>query len=137
MGERPEKTDHGKLRFGKLPFKKGDFLLVGAVVGLIVFLFSQTLGSDGSELRLRVTSRDSVRYYDLASDRTIQVEGPLGITTVVIGDGQAWIQESPCREKICVTMGRIKRPGQQAVCLPNRVIIELVGARREVDGVSR
>jgi hypothetical protein len=122
----------------KRPFLKiGDYLIILAVAGLIVFLFADSLGARGGETLLKVTSPGSVQYYDFDQNRELLVEGPLGATEVVIQDGQAWIHDSPCRDKICVAMGRIRHAGQQAVCLPNRVIIEVSGQGRQVDGVSR
>lgn len=119
-----------------LRLKTGDLLLIAALSGLILFLFTQTLGARDTEM-LRVTSPGGTRYFRLDQDRVILAEGPLGATTVVVKGGEAWIQDSPCGEKICIRMGRLRRPGQQAVCLPNRVIVELEGSRRRVDGVSR
>jgi hypothetical protein len=120
----------------RLRLKPGDLVLIFALSGLILFLFTQTLGARDSE-RVVVTTPRGVRSYPLDQDRVVLAEGPLGVSRVVIEDGEAWIQDSPCRKKICIRMGKLRRPGQQAVCLPNRVIVELEGSRRQVDGVSR
>jgi hypothetical protein len=120
----------------RLRLKIGDLLLAAALCGLVLFLFTRTAGAREPG-RLRVTTPEGTRSYELDRDRTIRAEGPLGVTTVVVQGGEAWIQDSPCREKICVRMGRLRRQGEQAVCLPNRVIVELEGSRPQVDGVSR
>ena len=117
--------------------KIGDILVFTVVITLTVFLFVRSFAGDGSAVRLKVTSPSFEQYYSLDQRKVLRVPGPLGDTTVVIQDGRAWIQDSPCREKICVKMGKIKRPGEQAVCLPNRVIIEVVGDRKSIDAVTR
>ena len=75
--------------------------------------------------------------YSLDQDRVVRVAGPLGDTTLVIGGGAAWIEDSPCPDKVCVAMGKISRPGEWIACLPNRVMVR-VGGRGEaaVDGTA-
>jgi hypothetical protein len=34
-------------------------------------------------------------------------------------------------------MGKIKRAGEEAVCIPNRVVVQMKGAKSYVDGVAR
>ena len=38
-------------------------------------------------------------------------------------------QHSDCPDKICIHNGWLGREGEQAVCLPNRVIVRLTGAQ--------
>ncbi len=117
--------------------KIGDVLVFGAVIVLTIFLFTRSFAGGASAVRLKVTAPSFEEYYSLDQQKLLEVPGPLGNTTVVIRDGRAWIQDSPCREKICIKMGKIKRPGEQAVCLPNRVIIEIEGNKKSIDAVAR
>jgi len=55
---------------------------------------------------------------------------------IEIDGGRARVTHSPCRDKLCVNAGWLERPGDVAVCLPQRVIVEVRGARRGVDGVA-
>jgi len=86
---------------------------------------------------VEVTGRAIQKYYDIHEDRVINVEGPLGTTRVIIEDGEVWVEDSPCREKICIKMGRKKRVGEQIVCVPNRVIVEITGENETVDAITR
>ena len=86
---------------------------------------------------MKVTGRELQNYYSLDKDRVIHVQGPLGVTTVLIENGEVRVEDSPCREKICIKMGKIHRTGEQLICVPNRVVVELEGERGKVDGVSR
>lgn len=61
--------------------------------------------------------------FSLESDRTLDVEGPLGKTVVRISKGQAFIIESPCSNKYCINMGHIGASGGVLVCVPNEIII--------------
>jgi hypothetical protein len=69
--------------------------------------------------------------YQLGEEGTKPVSGPLGITIVRIGDGAAWIEDSPCRDKLCVASGRISKPGQWIACLPNKVFLRIGGESEE------
>ena len=54
---------------------------------------------------------------------------------IEIDGARARVTESPCRDKLCVHAGWLEKPGDIAVCLPQRVIVEIRGAK-EVDGVA-
>jgi hypothetical protein len=45
-----------------------------------------------------------------------------------IKDGKAAVTHSGCPDKTCVRTGFISRPGQAAVCLPNKVVLSIEGA---------
>ncbi len=75
--------------------------------------------------------------YPLDVDRREAVPGPLGKTIVVIGGGKAWVEDSPCPDKLCVHMPAISRPGQWIACLPNRVFVRVRGSSdQSVDIIS-
>jgi hypothetical protein len=65
--------------------------------------------------------------YPLGEDRQVTVTGPLGAEVITIRGGQAYVESSPCPNKLCVLQGRISRPGQWIACLPNRVFISIEG----------
>jgi hypothetical protein len=117
--------------------KAGDYVVIALVTGLIVVLFSLTYGFSGSERSVEIIGSDMHEIYDVDASRVVDVEGPVGITRIIIEDGRAWVEDSDCREKICVKMGTLSRPGEQAVCLPNRVVVQMKGESGGVDGVSR
>ena len=59
----------------------------------------------------------------LDKDGIVSVDGPLGKTTVEIKDNRVRIQNSPCRNKLCVRQGWIKTGA--LICLPNRVVVTI------------
>ena len=121
----------------KKTLKIGDYAIVLIVGALIIFLFSRFFFNRSSESRVEVTGRAFQKYYDININRVINVEGPLGATTVIIEDGEVRVVDSPCREKICIKMGGKKRVGDQIICVPNRVIVEITGESESVDGITR
>ena len=46
------------------------------------------------------------------------------------------MEEAPCPDQICVRHRRIQNTGEQIVCLPGRILIEIEGEREdEIDGI--
>jgi hypothetical protein len=75
--------------------------------------------------------------YPLNVDRTESVQGPIGATIVVIKSGRAFVEDSPCPDKLCVHMPAISQPGQWIACLPNRVFVRVKGTSdAQVDDLS-
>ncbi len=67
------------------------------------------------------------RIAELPLDRndTFTVANELGTNTVVIENGQAYMTDADCPDKICEEMGRISKPGETIVCLPHQLIVEI------------
>lgn len=69
---------------------------------------------------------------------TVDVQGPLGITRVVIGPKGARVISSPCPQQLCVRAGIIHRQGDLNACVPNRVVIRIAGtSENPVDAIVR
>ena len=80
-----------------------------------------------------------VAEYALSEDATYEISGfEGGYNTLVIEDGVAYLNEADCPDKLCVKQGKIKKVGETIVCLPHKVVIEVVGeGKAEVDAVSQ
>ena len=59
-----------------------------------------------------------------------------GYNILVIKDGEAYIREADCPDKICVKHRRISYSGETIVCLPNGVSVKIEGSGGGVDAVS-
>lgn len=114
----------------------GDWMvLVGGVV-VVIALFA-TLWRTGHAARLQVRDEHGVLgTYSLAQDRTIEIPGPMGVSRVVIAQGRVRFSQSPCRNQYCVHQGWLHHAGEVAVCLPNRVSVELLGAEKPYDSLN-
>ncbi|MCD6281379.1 MAG: NusG domain II-containing protein [Deltaproteobacteria bacterium] len=114
-----------------------DKILVGVLV-LVVVLWSFLLfHGKAKDLKVEIYNKDGLYgVYPLSETRTIRVPGPLGYTVVYIESGKAYIQISPCPNKICVHMGKIWLPSQSVVCIPNRVVVRISGKVRHFDALT-
>ena len=79
--------------------------------------------------------KDLIARLDLQEDRKLTVTGPLGETEIEVRDGRVRVVRSPGWRQLCVRRGWISRPGEALICLPNRVIVEIPGQRRDYDAL--
>ena len=64
--------------------------------------------------------------YPLSEDLDIIIDGWQGGTNrLIIKDGEAFVREADCPDKICVKQGHIKNPGEVIVCMPHRVVVTI------------
>lgn len=108
------------------------FLLVALSLGSWVWWGRRP---PGSQLVVECPGRSQRHPLGLA--QVFVVEGPLGQSRVEIAGGQARIAASPCPEQRCVRQGWIRRQGEIAACLPNRVVLRVEGAAGAMDALSR
>ncbi len=60
----------------------------------------------------------------------------LGTNKVRIEHDGVYMENANCPDKLCVHQGRISKTGQSIICLPNKIIVEIVGKKPDVDAVS-
>lgn len=101
-----------------------SILLSMAVLGAFSFY---VYAERGGEAALYIQNQSKVWIYPLSKELELDIPGPLGLTHVHIRDGTAFVESSPCRDKICIHMGRISRNGEWVACLPNRVFLRVQG----------
>lgn len=56
-----------------------------------------------------------------------------GYNTVVVSDGEVWVDEADCPNQDCVEMGHAGSVGEQIVCLPHELVIEIRSDTEEAD----
>ena len=110
-----------------------DIILVAVllVISLSVFLVFYLTRTEGDTV---VVSVDGVKVaeYPLSIDGVYYLNG--GTNVLVIEDNKAYIREANCPGyQDCVEQGRISFVGESIVCLPNKVVVEIVG---EGDGLD-
>lgn len=73
---------------------------------------------------------------DLQHARQLHVPGPLGMTLIAIEPGRARVVSDPGPRQYCVRQGWLSRPGEIAICAPNRVSLQITGRTRLYDSIS-
>ncbi len=117
-------------------FKPGDWLILLAGA-LLVGLSFPTFWQGG--LADRAIIRQEGRIFaelDLKNRRRIEVPGPLGATLIVVEPGRARVLADPGPRQYCVKQGWLMRPGEIAICAPNRVSLQIAGRTKVYDSLS-
>ncbi len=118
----------------------GDVALVLAVAAISVSLIFQGISravGDHPQARVSANGREVARFSLWEGDRTLVVKGFQGESRLEAKDGRVRMVDSACPDKLCVRTGWISRPGESIVCLPNRVVIEIVSGEGGPDVVNR
>ena len=107
-------------------------LLIAAVLALFL-LRNRQEKETGSNAVVTVRTADGEAIYPLNKDGVFSLNG--GTNTLVIENGEAWVSEANCPDKICMGMGKISKNGEFIACLPNQVIIVVEGGEESpIDG---
>jgi len=116
--------------------RPGDWLVIVAgmiAVGVSVPLFWQ--GGMAERAIIRQEGRVFAEV-DLRSRRQLEVGGPLGSTLIAIEPGRARVVADPGPRQYCVRQGWLVRPGEIAICAPNRVSVQIAGRTKVYDSIS-
>ncbi len=117
------------LRADSRRFTPFDLLLVAGVVTLAVFLIMSAVAKasgPGRTAVVEVNGREVMRI-SLQEDRDYTVEGFRGKTYISVSNGEVRVTDSDCPDKLCVKMGEISQADASIVCLPNRVVVRVIG----------
>ena len=123
--------------------KKNDIKLIATILAVaVVFLIAMTWyqKNNTKDQPYALVTIDGVEYgqYLLSKDVTERIEFEDGSYNVLeIKDGEAQISEASCPDQICVNHMRIHYSGETIVCLPNKLVVEIVnGEENDIDGAT-
>ena len=109
-------------------------LLAAAAVSAAYILFRDA-GTAGPVARV---TRDGVLLEEIDLSRvdapySLTFEDGSGSNTVLVERGRIRVSEADCPDQICVHQGWISDDLIPIICLPHRLLIEVVGAGGELD----
>ena len=115
--------------------KKEIILLIIIFIAILAVWFGYRMWKPDSGNLVRVTV-DGEEYgtYDLDEEQEIPIEiGGEVTNTLVIKDGGADMIEADCPDQICVNMDAISVESETIVCLPNKIVVEVISSEEEAD----
>ena len=108
--------------------KLGDIIL-----SLSVFLVAVTLmlvmffgGASGVEAVVTVDGKEWGRY-PIETDIELSVKTEFGSNYIVIKNGSVSVEKADCPDGYCVSHIEVSKKGETIVCLPHKLVIEIVG----------
>ena len=115
--------------------KKADIILLIVIlaVGIPMSVLSLTAGTGGDKVKI---SADGQVYgiYPLVEDGEIEVTEDGHTNHITIKDGQVSMSYSTCHNQVCVNTGAISHTKDAIVCLPNRVVVEIISSGKGKGG---
>lgn len=112
---------------------KNDFMLILCVLALCAGLLAFWHFSEKSgDIVTIMVNGELYQTAELYTDAEISVNGT---NTVVIHDGEVYMESADCPDQLCVKQGKIHDAGRDIVCLPNRVVVS-VSKESTVDAIS-
>lgn len=121
--------------------KKNDFYIMLSVI-LIASVWWAVwhfiVADDGMEIIVTQNGKE-IGSYPLFEDNSLTFGSEEeGRNVLVIRDGEAYMSEADCPDKLCVKQKAVSKSGESIICLPHRLVIEVRGKEKgEVDAIVR
>lgn len=117
-------------------FRPGDYLLVLLAGAACIASFPLAWqGGSGDRVVIR-RGGEIFATLDLNRNRRIEVPGPLGITLVAVDKRRVRVVSDPGPHQYCVRQGWLERAGEIAICAPNEVSVQVLGAGNDYDSLN-
>ncbi|MBR6485614.1 MAG: NusG domain II-containing protein [Lachnospiraceae bacterium] len=120
-------------------FGRNDIILIALMitVSILAVIIINRSQDPGEHVRVYVDGNLKADLL-LSHDTRFEIRGYGGGRNVLmIQDGYAYIEEASCPDKLCMHQGRINKAGQELICMPNRVVVEIEGKEIYYDGVTQ
>ena len=120
--------------------KKGDYILGGIIlaIGIVAMIYISSNKVEGNRVIVTVNNQE-YKELPLNKDATLEIKGDYGINLLQIKDGKADIVEATCKDGVCVHSRAISNQDETIICLPNKVIVKVVGDSNQdiiIDGMT-
>ena len=111
-------------------------LLAAAVAGSAVFILLQRGRAPAPVARI---SRDGVLLEEIDLSRvdepySLTLEDESGRNVLSVERGRVCVSEADCPDQVCVKQGWVSNGAAPIVCLPHKLVVELVGTGEDLDG---
>ena len=117
---------------------RNDLILIAtiAIVALCIYMFILINRTDGENLYAEIRMNGiTLQTVSLEEDKTFYLDEHPAIQ-FIIKDGRIAIYKSDCPDQICVRNGFLHLIGQSSVCLPNRLVLAIVGFAGDGDDID-
>ena len=116
--------------------KRLNLILVLAIAAIacVGLLATRLMGANTNADTATVVIRDgeqNVYELPLSQNTTKGVTTDLGTNLIEIKDGRVHVEEADCPNQDCVHQGWIDAAGEQIVCLPHKLTVDIVDASAE------
>lgn len=102
--------------------KKGDKVIIACVALAVIISIVAIIFSSAAGTTVIVKQNNQTVYKgSLLKDDNVE----LSDNTIIIENGEVYMQSATCKNQICVKHKKISAKGETIICLPNRVTVEI------------
>ena len=102
--------------------KKGDIVIVVCIAFAVIISVVAIFCFSGAGTTVTVQENNKIVYKgSLLKDDRVELSG----NTVIIENGEVYMQSANCKNQICVKHQKISAKGEAIICLPNRATVEI------------
>ncbi|MBQ6908213.1 MAG: NusG domain II-containing protein [Clostridia bacterium] len=114
--------------------KKNDFIFILSVLLVLAVSFPiiKNSAKDGNTVRITVDGKVFTEK-PLSENCEIHINGT---NTAVIENGAVYMKDASCPDKLCMHQGKAYDSSKKIICLPNKVVIEVI-KKSEIDTVVK
>lgn len=121
--------------------RRNDKILIGVLLGitflLFVVLFFIRQNTVNGEAVVLIEGKEYGRY-PLAVDVVVELPGLCGVNVLTISNGEAWMSEAVCPDKVCMDFGKIHYNTEMIVCRPGGIVVVIEnGDTSELDAIGQ
>lgn len=112
-------------------FGKRDWILLGvlAIIAIAIWGYTSFWQKESAEKVIVTLDGETYGTYDLKKDQTIEIKKDDSVCNVLcIQDGEIFMQDATCPDKLCEKQGKKSHDKETIVCLPNKVVVTVVSA---------
>ena len=116
--------------------KRNDLILMAVIllIAMAGFLLYASFGKDSAGTIIVTVDGEVFGTYSLKKDQEIKVNDT---NFLLIQDGKADMIEADCPDQICVEQKAVSKNKESIICLPNKVIVEVIGGEEaKLDAVT-
>lgn len=66
-----------------------------------------------------------IETYSFNDNGQYEIKNGDDINQIVIEDGEVFIREANCPDKLCVKQGSISKSGESIICLPHKIVVKV------------
>lgn len=117
----------------KLNLLKGDILIIVTIIVLATIIFIAMLPKTYSENTLEVyLDGELIHEIELSEEQTMVIEIDSVVhNTIEIHGTNVRIIEATCYDHVCENTGYISKAGEVIVCMPNKLMLKIVGIEND------
>ncbi len=108
-------------------------LLILSFVPSIIFSKSLSKNFNSTYVSIKVNGKfyDNIPLSSFKYEKTFTIKSKHGTNDVLVKDNKIKIIKASCKDKLCIKQGEISNVGENIICLPNELIIEIKGAEKD------